>query len=311
MTDAIPVNEIIAGNCAEVMAGWPDECIELTVTSPPYDNLRDYEGYTFDFEAIAKQLYRITKPGGVVVWVVGDATVDGSETGTSFRQVLHFLKLGFNLHDTMIYRKSGSSYPSQDRYYQVFEFMFVLSKGRPQTINLIADRKNRWNGSWGKRSRRNRSGELVRGDKTPSGEYGVRFNVWQIDGGKGFSTKDEFAYDHPAIFPEALARDHIISWSNPGDIVLDPMCGSGTTLKMARQTGRKFVGIDISDEYCTIAKRRVEGAQLPLFVDTHNSSRTKATLGDKQRELFAISSDNSLERIASGGHNTGDQYDND
>ena len=260
------INQIIKGHCADVMATWDDDCIDLTVTSPPYDNLRTYEGYDFDFEEIANQLWRVTKKGGVVVWVVGDATVNGSETGTSFRQALYFMGLGFTLHDTMIYNKSGPSYPSQNRYYQVFEYMFIFSKGIPSSINLIEDRKNKWNGSWGKRSRRNKKGELISGDKIPSSDYGIRFNVWTIDGGKGFSTKDDFAFGHPAIFPEALARDHILSWSNPGDLVLDPMCGSGTTLKMAKQTGRNFIGIDVSENYCKIAQKRVDGAQPPLFL---------------------------------------------
>ncbi len=260
------LNRIYMGDAANLLTDLPEACIDLAVTSPPYDNLRDYKDYTFDFEPIAAELYRVTKPGGMVVWVVGDATVDGSETGTSFRQALGFMGLGFNLHDTMIYEKNGASYPSQDKYYQTFEFMFVFSKGKPKAVHLLKDRKNLWGGSWGRRSRRNVKGELIAADNIVWDDTGVRFNVWRYNTGKGFSTKDKVAFEHPAIFPEALARDHIISWSIPGDVVLDPMCGSGTTLKMAMQAGRQYLGFDISEEYCNLARRRVGQANPPLFV---------------------------------------------
>lgn len=260
------MNAIICGNSAKVLACFPSNYIDLTVTSPPYDDLREYDGYEFPFEEIAAQLYRVTKPGGVVVWVVGDMVKDGSETGTSFRQALYFMQLGFRLYDTMIYEKNGASHPEQKRYFQVFEYMFVFSKGAPKSVNLIRDRKNKWPGSWGNTTARSRSGELVsKGRVVAKQEYGVRFNIWRYDTGKGFTTRDDFAYEHPAMFPEKLARDHIISWSSPGDLVLDPMCGAGTTLKMAKQTDRQFIGIDMSERYCRIAKRRVDSAKVSLL----------------------------------------------
>ena len=258
------------GDCAKIIKTFPDSCIDLTVTSPPYDNLRSYNGYMFDFEAIAEQLHRVTKPGGIVVWVVGDATINGSETGTSFRQALYFKEIGFNLHDTMIYLKNGASYPSRDKYYQVFEYMFVFTKGKPVTFNPIKDRENRWYGQkWSKnRSRRGKDGELKTQTwhKDERGKFGVRFNTWKINGGAGYSAEEDYSYKHPAIFPESLARDHILSWSNPGDMVLDPMCGSGTTGKMAILNGRDFTGIEISPEYLTIAEKRINAArqQMPL-----------------------------------------------
>lgn len=242
------------------MKSWPDECIDLTVTSPPYDDLRDYEGYTFDFETIAKELYRITKPGGVVVWVVGDATINGSETGTSFRQALYFKDVcGFRLHDTMIYKKKAGRFPDTNRYYQVFEYMFVFSKGRPKTVNLIRDRRNLCFGNTIGGNDRKKDGTFKKRKKGKTvPKSGVRFNVWEYSTGGGISAQDEIAFQHPAVFPEQLAADHIISWSNPGDIVLDPMCGSGTTCKMALKLGRRFIGIDIAEEYCEIARKRVE-----------------------------------------------------
>ena len=241
---------LIQGECSAVMAGMDAESIDMVLTSPPYDALRTYRGFVFDFEAIAAQLYRVLKPGGVIVWVVGDSVVDGSETGESFRQVLHFKSLGLRLHDTMIYEKNGPAHPDVTRYHQVFEYMFVLSKGAPKTINLISDRKNRWGGeqNFGTRTSRHQDGSL--GSSTLAGrtvkQYGVRYNIWNINGGFGYSATDDIAYEHPAIFPEALARDHILSWSNPGDIVLDPMVGSGTTPKMAYLHDRNCIGIDIS-----------------------------------------------------------------
>jgi site-specific DNA-methyltransferase (adenine-specific) len=241
----------------------PDNSIDLTVTSPPYDNLRDYNGYTFVFEAIARQLWRVTKPGGVVVWVVGDATVNGSETLTSFKQALYFRSLGFNVHDTMIYKAAGvGAKGSHKSYWQAFEFMFVFSKGEPKTINLIRDKLNTnaglAHGPSGVKHNDLKS-RIANGYKTQ--QYGIRENVWIFYTG---NTNGDDLTIHPAPFPEALARDHIISWSNPGDLVLDPMCGSGTTLKMAKETGRDYIGIDISQEYCELSRRRVAGARVPL-----------------------------------------------
>jgi len=248
-------------NCLSTMSRIPDEFVDLTVTSPPYDNLRNYNGYEFDFKSIAKELYRITKQGGVIVWVVGDSTIKGNETGTGFRQVLYFKEIGFNLHDTMIYQKSGPSYPSQDKYYQIFEYMFILSRGKPKSYNPIKDRKNKWYGQkWGKtRTRRKADGSLTvhTWHKSEGSEYGVRFNIWKYNVGAGFQSKDKISFKHPATFPEKLAHDHIISWSNEGDLIYDPFMGSGTTAKAAILLNRKWIGSEISSEYCQIIKQRL------------------------------------------------------
>ena len=249
------------GDCLEVLKTIPDKTIDLTVTSPPYDNLRTYNGYSFDFEGIAKELYRVTKDGGVVVWVVGDATINGSETGTSFKQALYFKEIGFNLHDTMIYQKNNFANPSSNRYHQIFEFMFILSKGKPKSFNPIKDRKNVCAGesNWGANKARQKDGSFKERPKKIVSEYGMRYNIWEFMTSKGFATKDNFAYSHPAIFPEKVAYDHIVSWSNEGDTVLDCFLGSGTTGKVAKQLGRKFIGIEISQDYLTIAKERING----------------------------------------------------
>jgi len=259
---------IYTGECSELMTILPDKCIDLTVTSPPYDNLRDYHGYTFDFEAIAAQLWRITKVGGVVVWVVGDATVNGSETGTSFRQALGFMELGFRLHDTMIYEKCGGGPPHSNRYVQAFEYMFVFSVGAPKSINLIKDRPNRWAGTsnFGRKTMRETDGRLTTRKKIfVVNKYGKRTNVWRVKNTFGFQSSDKSAHHHPATFPEALAHGHIMSWCNPGDIVLDPMIGSGTVAKMAKQLERHWLGFDISAEYVDLARQRVHQTQPPLF----------------------------------------------
>lgn len=242
--------------------------IDLVVTSPPYDDLRDYEGYNFDFEETAKHLFRVIKKGGVLVWVVGDATIEGSETGTSFKQALYFKEIGFKLHDTMIYEKNNFSNPSSNRYQQVFEYMFILSRGSPKTFNPIKDKKNKYAGetSWGRNTTRQKDGSLIEHSKKVINEYGTRSNIWKYNTGYGFSTKDEIAYNHPAIFPDKLAEDHILSWSNEGDLVLDPMCGSGTTCKMALRNNRNFIGFDISEKYCKDANSLVAQGNIHRFI---------------------------------------------
>ena len=252
------INKIYNEDCLDTMAKMPDGFVDLTVTSPPYDNLRNYNGYSFDFEAVAKELYRVTKQGGVVVWIVADATIKGSETGTSFKQALFFKECGFNLHDTMIYEKSGFSNPSTNRCHQVFEYMFVLSKGNPKTFNKIFDRKNKYSAGGGA-SYRKKDGEIVKtGRAKKRNQQGQRYNIWRYATGGGHMNTD--GYKHPAQFPEQLANDHIISWSNEGDLVYDPFMGSGTTAKMAISNKRNWIGSEISEEYCKIIERRITTA---------------------------------------------------
>lgn len=244
-------------DCLEGMRQLPDECIDLTVTSPPYDDLRSYNGYSFDFENIAKELYRVTRLGGCVVWIVNDSTKNGSESGTAMRQALFFKDCGFNLHDTMIWYKDTFSFPEKNRYRQCFEYMFVFSKGKPQHTHLIADRRNKWAGATIHGTSRNVDGITYRksNDKKSNVlEYGVRFNVWEIPTEKANKT------GHPAVFPERLANDHIISWSDVGDIVLDPFLGSGTTAKMAIMNYRHYIGFEISEKYSEIANNRIKTA---------------------------------------------------
>jgi site-specific DNA-methyltransferase (adenine-specific) len=227
------------------------------VTSPPYDNLRDYKGYVFDFETIAKELYRVTKEGGVVVWVIGDSVKKGNESGTSFKQALFFKNIGFNLHDTMIYRKNrGMMFGSLQAYKQNFEYMFVFVKGKIKTFNLIRDNIITYT-KMSKNTSRNKDGSKKYLPNKTLDKNGLRENIWSYSTGTPHSTKDKIAYKHPAIFPEKLAQDHIVSWSNKGDLILDCFAGSGTTLKMAKQLNRNFIGIEIEKDYVDIAERRL------------------------------------------------------
>lgn len=254
--------KLILGDCLEKMRDMKDNSVDLTVTSPPYDNLRTYEGvidsWNFDkFKDIAKELYRITADGGVVVWVVGDSTIKGSETGTSFKQALYFMELGFNLHDTMIWNKGSFAFPAKGRYHQVFEYMFVFSKGTPKTFNPIKDRENKYVGTRGASGRKT-NGERNTGKSEVREQWGQRFNIWNYPIGGGHSASDKIAFEHPAIFPEKLAEDHIVSWSNENDTVFDPFMGSGTTGKMAVLNNRHFIGIELNEHYYNISKQRIE-----------------------------------------------------
>lgn len=262
-------DSIIHGHNVDVLATFPDACIDLTVTSPPYDNLRTYKGFTFDFEGIARQLYRVTKEGGVVVWVVADATINGSETGTSFRQALRFMEIGFKLHDTMIYAKGNPIPLSHNRYEQQFEYMFILSKGKPYTFNPIKipckDAGRSVN--YGKMTESSLQGGAIRRRAETSisvSESKTANNIWFY----GIGGMDDIDISkHPGTFPEKLAADHVLSWSNPGDVVLDPFCGSGTTCKMAAVHHRRYIGIDVAAEYVELSQRRVATIQPKLELE--------------------------------------------
>ena len=260
---------LIQGDCLVEMARLETGSVDLTVTSPPYDNLRTYNGSLNDWtpakwQAIISELYRVTREGGVVVWVVADATINGSETGTSFRQALHAIDCGFRLHDTMIWNKGGFSAVGAlaTRYAPVFEYMFVFSKGQPRTFNPIKDRPNKWAGTKNHGTVRvdNDIRRPKSNDKTIP-EFGQRFNIWDIG-----PQRQQGNGKHPAPFPEPLARDHILSWSNPGDIVFDPFSGSGTTGVAAVQSGRRFIGIERDPEYFRIATKRITEARPPRSV---------------------------------------------
>lgn len=260
---AYELNEIYNIDCLEGMKNLPDNCIDLIVTSPPYDNLRTYKGFCFQFEDIAKEIYRIMKPTGIVVWIVGDKIDKGNKSLTSFKQCLFFQSIGFKVHDIMIYRKKNTPFMRSNAYTNCYEFMFILAKDKVATFNPL-------------KTKTARSGYemLVAGKKADGinnkvmghlNEEKVLTNIWEYAVGLGGSTNDKVAFKHPAIFPEKLAQDHILSWSNEGDVVLDPFSGSGTTAKMAKICHRHYLGFEISPEYTDISRQRLAQLDDLLF----------------------------------------------
>lgn len=261
-------NNICNESCLDTMSRWNDSCIDLVITSPPYDSQRDYKGYTFPFADIAKELTRVLKPGGVIVWIVNDQTKGGSETLSSFKQAIYFKEeCGLFVHDTMIWAKKSATMPSSNRYDQVTEYMFVLSKGKPKTINLIKDKPNKWAGksTFAKNnSIRQTDGSLKdKGIHGKYAEFGNRYNVWNHNtSAQENPCKKQW---HPATFPLQLVKDHVISWSNEGDIVYDPFMGSGTTAKACVELNRFYVGSEISKEYYDSCLRELSEMTSPLF----------------------------------------------
>ena len=254
MQDQKQAGGIYTADCVNFMRKMKADAVDLVVTSPPYDDLREYNGFTFDHKRVAKGLAKVVKKGGVVVWVVGDR-INGGRTLTSFEHAFAFRKAGFAVHDVMIFKKRNTPFMRKRAYTSCYDFMFVFSKGMPTTFNAL-------------RSPSVRSGPaqlpflkgtdgINRKTERLLSEHKVRTNIWSYAVGKNGTTRDMYAFKHPAMFPENLARDHILSWSNPGDLVFDPMCGAGTTCKMAKETGRRWLGVDVSSEYTTIAERRV------------------------------------------------------
>ena len=263
------INKCYNERAEEFLKSAPDNFIDLTVTSPPYDDLRNYKGFSIDLELIIKELYRATKQGGVCVWVIADQVKNNSETGTSFRQALQFIEHGWKLHDTMIYKKLNPTPNAGNRYQQCFEYMFVFSKGKPKTTNIeLRDRRNKCNDK--RTFRRKKFSRDADGDFNTNDyhfkERVPKENVWEYYVGGGNSTKDKIAFKHPAIFPEELAKDHILSWTNEGDLVADIMAGSGTTLKMARLNKRNYLGNEVSKEYCDIIDGRMKLIQEEITI---------------------------------------------
>ena len=272
--DRINIEGLYTADCIDFMSSMPDECVDLVVTSPPYDNLRNYKGYSFEFEKIAEGLFKVVKEGGVVVWVVGDK-INGGRSLTSFRQGLYFKEIGFNMHDVMIYQKKNTPFMRSNAYTNAYEFMFILVKGKPKTFNPLKEKTVR-NGfemvvfNKGADGLNKKNLKELKTEKTKT-------NIWKYAVGLGGTTSDKIAFKHPATFPEKLAQDHILSWSNEGDLVFDPMCGSGTTCKMAFLNKRKYLGIDISAEYLNIAKSRILKTQKEQSEELFSCSEKKPT----------------------------------
>lgn len=252
------LNEIYNVDCVEGMKKMRDNSVDLVVTSPPYEDVRKYKGYSFNFEDVAKELFRVTKDGGAVVWIVNDKTKNGSESGNSFRQALYFMSLGFKLHDTMIFAKNNPVPLTHRRYEQSFEYMFVFVKGKLRTFNPIMKiNKNSGKPKTGTHRRNGDDLEQMNGVKKIVREKSISNNIWFYSVNRGAITSDNIAHKHSAIFPEQLAIDHVLSWSNENDMILDPFMGSGTTAIACLNTNRNYIGFEISEEYCNIANKRI------------------------------------------------------
>jgi DNA modification methylase len=256
------VNSLLLSDCFQAMRLLPNNCIQLTVTSPPYDSVRAYGEHQFDFYGIAEELYRVTAPGGVVVWIVQEQVVRGSQSGSSSEQRSYFYDIGFNLYDLMVMVSVGHRLPQKGRYVNQYQQAIVLSKGQPRSVTILEDRPNRTVGKISKGKMRTRNGDLVMAHRdTITSPLGKRSNVWEYSVGGVHTTRDHYAFGHPALMAERMAQDHILSWSCPNDIVFDPMCGAATTCKMALLNDRRYLGVEIYEPYFDIAVQRMRDAQ--------------------------------------------------
>lgn len=252
------LNKVYNEDCLEGMKKLRDSSVDLVVTSPPYEDLRKYKGYSFNFEGVAKELFRVTKDGGVVVWIVNDKTKNGSESGNSFRQALYFMDLGFKLHDTMIFAKNNPVPLTHKRYEQSFEYMFIFVKGKLTTFNpILKVNKNAGKTKTGTHRRDGDNLEQMQGSKKVVKDKSIAGNIWFYSVNRGAIASNKIAHGHSAIFPEKLVTDHILSWSNKGDTVLDPFMGSGTTAVCSIENERDYIGFEISKEYCEISQERI------------------------------------------------------
>lgn len=253
------LNKIYNEDCIEGMRKIENNSIDLVITSPPYEDLRKYKGYSFNFEDTAKELFRVIKDGGVVVWIVNDKTKNGSESGNSFRQALYFKEIGFNLHDTMIFAKNNPIPLTHNRYEQAFEYMFIFTKGKLATFNpILKVNKNAGKTKTGTHRRNGDNLEQMQGSKKVVKDKSIMSNIWFYSVNRGAIASNKIAHGHSAIFPEKLVTDHILSWSNKGDTVLDPFMGSGTTAISCISNNRNYIGFEISEEYCELANKRIE-----------------------------------------------------
>jgi len=259
----LELNKIYNMDCIDGMKQIDDNSIDMVLTSPPYDDLRKYNGYKFDINNTVKELYRILKEGGIIVWIIGDSVKGGSETLTSFKQAIIFRENKFYLHDTMIYEKNAFPFPDKTRYSQVFEYMFIFSKGKPNTTNIKKIPTRLSNRIKNKNSCYRTADGLTLPMKYETGKgFRNKKNIWCYEVGYMKTTKDKDAFKHPAMFPEALANDHILSWSNENDIILDPFVGSGTTCLMSWKNNRRFIGFEINPEYYNISLERLSNIKM-------------------------------------------------
>jgi len=247
------------GDCREILPTLGN--VDLVLTSPPYDDLRTYgNSFSWSFEETCKPLVSKISNGGVIVWVVAGATVNGSETGSSMRQALGFMDAGMMLHDTMIWNKGNPLPLNARRYEPAWEYMFVLSAGPPKHWHpMKTDCKLAGQVACGSQIDKHGARQPKHGSGKYYNDTKVLTNVWTTNVGGG-----KEAPGHPAVFPQALAVGHIETWSDRDSVVLDPFMGSGTTLRAAKDLGRQAIGIEIEERYCEIAVKRLRQEVLGL-----------------------------------------------
>lgn len=258
--NTLPENQIICGDSVEILRSFPDNSIDIVVTSPPYDAIRDYKGFSYDLHATGKEIQRVLKLGGVAVIVIQDQTKNFGKTLTSFRTILDWCdSFGFKLFETVIYRKYGAEGAWWNKRFRVdHEYIPIFLKGeRPQYFNkehLKIPSKH------GGKTLTGGGTRLTNGIRIATRAIKInlmkcRGTIWEyLTAGDGSRLKHE----HPATFPDKLPYDFIQCFCPEGGIVLDPFVGSGTTTVAAKNLGRRYIGIDIAPEYCAIAEKRMQ-----------------------------------------------------
>ena len=256
----IQVNKIICEDNITYLKTLPDECIDFVITSPPYDALRDYNGYKLDLHGLGVELLRVLKDGGICVMVIQDSTRDFAKSLTSFRTIVDWCdNIGFRLFECNIYNRQGTEGAWWKKRFRVdHEYMPIFLKGkRPQYF----DKENIKIPS--KHGGKIMTGANIRTKNGQTGSRKVKINPTKCPGtvmtfGNTCGGESKLKSKHPAVFPNMLAYDMIECFCPEDGTVLDPFNGSGTTTLAAKCLGRNYIGIDVSEEYNKIARERLE-----------------------------------------------------
>ena len=256
----IPVNKIICDDNVKFLSTLPENCIDMVVTSPPYDNLRDYNGFQLDLSGVGEQLFRVLKPGGIVAVIIQDSTQDGRKTLTSFRMIVNWCDtIGFGLFENCIYSRQGVEGAWWKKRFRVdHEYIPLFIKGkRPAYFNkeeLKIPSKHGGKTMTGAATR-NKDGTQQKSRSVYINPMKCRGTIWNYPQcGDGSKLK----HLHPATFPNLLPYDLIQCFCPENGIVLDPFNGSGTTCVAAKSLNRQYIGVDCSQEYCDIAEKRIQ-----------------------------------------------------
>lgn len=255
------LNEVYCGDCVKLMKLLPDSTIDLVVTSPPYDKIRDYNGSIhFDLHKTGQEIFRVLKSGGIAVMVIQDQTKNFGKSLTSFKTIIDWCdNIGFKLFETIIYRKNGSEGVWWTKRFRVdHEYMPIFLKGKkPQYFNkepLKIPSKHGGKVMTGSGSRKT-NGETQKTVTRAINFKKCRGTIWNY---LMAGDKNPLKRKHPAVFPDKIPYDFIQCFCPEEGIVLDPFAGSGSTLVMAKKLRRSFIGFDIVPEYCELARERLK-----------------------------------------------------